>query len=116
MEKITLRGTLWSVLLITYYSDDQIKKNQLGRACATYGGGERCCSVELVNIIYFTVFGNKVTGDWKRLLRDTELLTTYYSSDQQNEMGEHVVRMAEEDACRISVGNLRENTTWKTSA
>ena len=24
------------------YSGDQIKKNQLGRACSTYGGEERC--------------------------------------------------------------------------
>jgi hypothetical protein len=27
---------------IKYYSGDQIKKNEVGRACSTYGGGERC--------------------------------------------------------------------------
>ena len=25
-----------------YYSGDQIKKNEMGRACGTYGGQERC--------------------------------------------------------------------------
>jgi hypothetical protein len=25
-----------------YYSDDQIKKNEIGGACGTYGGQERC--------------------------------------------------------------------------
>jgi hypothetical protein len=26
----------------SYYSGDQIKKNEVGGACSTYGGGERC--------------------------------------------------------------------------
>jgi hypothetical protein len=30
------------VLFIGYYSDDQVKKNEVGGACSTYGGGERC--------------------------------------------------------------------------
>jgi hypothetical protein len=25
-----------------YYLSDQIKKNEIGRACGTYGGQERC--------------------------------------------------------------------------
>jgi hypothetical protein len=31
-----------SVLIAKYYSGDQIKKNEVGGACSTYGGGERC--------------------------------------------------------------------------
>ena len=31
---------LGSVLLAKYYSDDQIEKNEMGRACSTYGGRE----------------------------------------------------------------------------
>jgi len=30
------------VLLTKYYLGDQIKKNETGGACSTYGGGERC--------------------------------------------------------------------------
>jgi hypothetical protein len=30
------------VLITKYYSGDQIKKNEVGGACSTYGGGERC--------------------------------------------------------------------------
>ena len=41
MEKTTQRGALCYVLLTKYYSGDQIKKNQMGRACSTYGGQER---------------------------------------------------------------------------
>ena len=37
MEKTTQRGALYSVLLIKYYSGEQIKKNEMGRACSTYG-------------------------------------------------------------------------------
>jgi len=29
-------------LLTTYYSGHQIKKNEMGGACVTYGGQERC--------------------------------------------------------------------------
>jgi hypothetical protein len=28
--------------LITYYSGDQIEKNEMSGACSTYGGEERC--------------------------------------------------------------------------
>jgi hypothetical protein len=35
-----MQGLLIRVLL--YYSGDQIKKNEVGGACSTYGGGERC--------------------------------------------------------------------------
>jgi hypothetical protein len=31
-----------SAFLTKYYSHDQIKKNEMGRACSTYGGKERC--------------------------------------------------------------------------
>jgi hypothetical protein len=75
----------------------------------------------VVNIIYFTLFGDEVTGEWKRLrneaLHDAELLTTYCSSDQikKNEMGEHVIRM-EEDRCLRDFGGEPEGkkTTWLT--
>jgi hypothetical protein len=30
------------VLLAKYNSDDRIKKNEIGRACGTYGKQERC--------------------------------------------------------------------------
>jgi hypothetical protein len=30
------------VLITKYYLGDQIKKNEVGGACSTYGGGERC--------------------------------------------------------------------------
>jgi hypothetical protein len=42
VEKITKRGALYSVLLTKYYSGDQIKKNQMGRAHGMYGRQERC--------------------------------------------------------------------------
>jgi len=32
---------LRAVLLTQYYASDKIKKNEMGRACGTYGGGER---------------------------------------------------------------------------
>jgi hypothetical protein len=28
--------------VIKYYSGDQIKKNEMGGACSTYGGDEKC--------------------------------------------------------------------------
>ena len=31
-----------SVLLVKYYSVDQIEKNEMGGACSTYGGEVRC--------------------------------------------------------------------------
>jgi hypothetical protein len=29
-------------MITKYYSGDQIKKNEVGGACSTYRGGERC--------------------------------------------------------------------------
>ena len=37
MEKTTCYGALCSVLLSEQYSGDQIKENDLGGACSTYG-------------------------------------------------------------------------------
>jgi hypothetical protein len=33
---------LCSIFFTKYYSADQIKKNEMGGACTTYGGEERC--------------------------------------------------------------------------
>ena len=41
MEKATSRGALWFVLFTKYYSGDQIKKNEMGRACGTCDRQER---------------------------------------------------------------------------
>ena len=41
MEKTTLQGALCPVHVTKYYSGDQIKKNEIGRACSTYGRKER---------------------------------------------------------------------------
>jgi hypothetical protein len=38
-----LRLTLFILLyLLIYYSGNQIDKNEMGAACSTYGGKERC--------------------------------------------------------------------------
>ena len=37
VEKTTYRGALWFVLLTKYYWGDQIRKNESGGACGTYG-------------------------------------------------------------------------------
>jgi len=42
MEETTEGGALRPVLFTKYCSGDQIKKNEVGRACSTYGGEERC--------------------------------------------------------------------------
>jgi hypothetical protein len=42
MEKTAKRGPLWSVLLIKYYSSDEIKKNVMGGTGGTHGKEERC--------------------------------------------------------------------------
>ena len=36
--KKTTSVAYWSILLTKYYSGDQIKKNEMGGACSTYGG------------------------------------------------------------------------------
>ena len=38
---------LYSLLHTKYYSGDQIKKNEMGRACRTCGGKERCMQGEV---------------------------------------------------------------------
>ena len=42
MEKTTPQGALCSVLLNKYYTGDEIKKSEMGRACGTYEVEERC--------------------------------------------------------------------------
>ena len=37
MEKTTKQEALCSLFLHKHYSDDQIKKTQMGKACSTYG-------------------------------------------------------------------------------
>jgi hypothetical protein len=37
----TVRAS-WFVLLARYYSDDKIKKNEIGGACRMFGVEERC--------------------------------------------------------------------------
>jgi hypothetical protein len=32
----------YSALLCKYYSNDEMEKNEMGGACGTYGGEERC--------------------------------------------------------------------------
>jgi hypothetical protein len=41
VDKTTWCGAVWPVRNIKYYSGDQIKKNELGGACGTYGVRER---------------------------------------------------------------------------
>jgi len=41
VEKTT-QGTQYSVSLTKYYAGDQNEKNEIGRACSTYVGEERC--------------------------------------------------------------------------
>ena len=42
MENTSQRGTLLRVLLTKYFSGGKIKKNEMGRACSSYGVQERC--------------------------------------------------------------------------
>jgi hypothetical protein len=42
LEKTAQRGALRSTLLTKYYLGDQIKKNQMDRACSMYGRQEIC--------------------------------------------------------------------------
>jgi hypothetical protein len=42
LEENAQRAASRSVLLTKYYSGDQIKNNEMGSACGTYGGEERC--------------------------------------------------------------------------
>jgi hypothetical protein len=39
VEKTQKRGALLSVILTKYYSDDKIKKNEMGGACSSDGEG-----------------------------------------------------------------------------
>jgi len=43
-EKKTFKQwrAVWSILLAKYYSGDQIRKDEMGRACGIYGGEEKC--------------------------------------------------------------------------
>jgi hypothetical protein len=45
VEKNTRKGTLSSVLINKYYLGDQIKNNEMGRACSTYGEMRSVCRV-----------------------------------------------------------------------
>jgi len=38
MEEMAQRGAKWSVLLTQYCAGDKIEKNEMGWACASYGG------------------------------------------------------------------------------
>jgi hypothetical protein len=42
VEKTTQWGVSWSVLLTEYHPGNQIKKNETGGPCCTYGGDKRC--------------------------------------------------------------------------
>ena len=42
VEKTTYRGAVRSVLLTKFNSGDQIKKNEMGGPCSTYGRKDRC--------------------------------------------------------------------------
>jgi hypothetical protein len=42
VEKTTQQGALFSVRLIKCYLGDQIKTDEMGRACSTYRGKETC--------------------------------------------------------------------------
>ena len=37
MGDIAQCGVLWSVVLTKFYSSNKVKKNEMGRACGTYG-------------------------------------------------------------------------------
>jgi hypothetical protein len=39
--KVTQWGAEWSVFLTQYCAGGKIEKNDVGRACGAYGGGER---------------------------------------------------------------------------
>jgi hypothetical protein len=38
----TLCEQKWPVLITKYYSGNEMEKNEMGVACSTYGGKERC--------------------------------------------------------------------------
>ena len=42
MEKTTERESLCSVLVIKYYSNEQIENNEMSRARSIHGGEKRC--------------------------------------------------------------------------
>jgi hypothetical protein len=41
-ERVRLRGALCSVLIIEYYSGNQVKKRVMGVTCSTYGRQDMC--------------------------------------------------------------------------
>jgi hypothetical protein len=44
-DKRQILGAEWSVLLIQYRAGDKIEKIEMGGACSTYGGRERCVQI-----------------------------------------------------------------------
>ena len=42
MEKTTYRGDLWSIILDKYYSDYQIKRNEMDWTYGKYGRKKKC--------------------------------------------------------------------------
>jgi len=75
----SLLGALWSVPLAKYYSDDQIKKYEMGGSCDTYGGEEKCVKVfwriESIFVFLTYLFGMRIA-----LLSSVGCLALPYSS------------------------------------
>jgi len=58
------------LLLTKYYTGDQIKKNEMGRACGTYGRQERC--------IYMVLVGKETT--WKTSVDERIILKRIFKN------------------------------------
>jgi hypothetical protein len=41
MEKVAQSGASYFVIITRYYQADQIKENEVGKACGTHGRGEK---------------------------------------------------------------------------